>query len=70
MTRRSPGLRKNVETHQQLNEKQLSYEQLFHRVDKNHDGRIDVNELIHLLETTDVEASSQAHAATARVSFV
>lgn len=46
----SPDLIKNIDIHLQLNEKQLSYDELFHRVDKNNDGRIDFNELIDLLE--------------------
>jgi Ca2+-binding EF-hand superfamily protein len=65
----SPDLIKNVEIHQKLNEKQLSYDELFHRVDKNNDGKIDVNELIELLEKLDVETTSQKRAAIARVSL-
>jgi Ca2+-binding EF-hand superfamily protein len=52
-----------------INEKQLSYDELFHQVDKNHDGKIDVYELIELLENMGVESSSKHRVATARVSF-
>ncbi len=65
----SPDLIKNAQIHQILNEKQLSYDELFHRVDKNNDGKIDVNELIDLLEKFGVETTSQKRAAIAHVSF-
>jgi hypothetical protein len=65
----SPDLIKNVEIHQKLNEKQLSYDELFHRVDKNNDGKIDVSELIELLEKIGVETSSKQRVAIARVRF-
>jgi Ca2+-binding EF-hand superfamily protein len=65
----SPDQKKNVQIHQKLNEKQLSYEELFHRVDKNNDGKIDVNELIDLLEKVGMETTTQKRAAIARVSF-
>ena len=55
----SPDLIKDAEIHQKLNEKQLSYDELFHRVDKNNDGKIDVNELIELLEKVGVETSAK-----------
>lgn len=66
----SPDLIKDAEIHQILNENQLSYEELFRRVDKNHDGKIDVDELIELLEHVGVETTSQKRAAIARVSFL
>jgi len=66
----SPDLIKNAQIHQKLNEKQLSYDELFHRVDKNNDGKIDVNELIDLLEKFGVETTSQKRAAVARVSNI
>jgi Ca2+-binding EF-hand superfamily protein len=66
----SPDLIKDVEIHQKLNETQLlSYDELFHRVDKNNDGKIDVNELIELLEKVGVETSSKKRTAIAHVSF-
>jgi Ca2+-binding EF-hand superfamily protein len=65
----SPDLIIDPTIHQQLNENQLSYDELFHRVDKNHDGKIDVNELIELLEKVGVEKSSKKRAAIARVSY-
>jgi Ca2+-binding EF-hand superfamily protein len=64
----SPDLIKNVEIHQKLNEKQLSYDELFHRVDKNNDGKLDVNELIELLENVGMETSSKNRVAIAHVS--
>jgi hypothetical protein len=68
MTGTSPDLIKDPKIHQQLNEKQLSYDELFHHVDKNNDGKIDVNELIELLEKVDVETSSKNRVAIAHVS--
>jgi Ca2+-binding EF-hand superfamily protein len=64
----SPDLIKDPNIHQQLNEKQLSYDELFHRVDKNNDGKLDVNELIELLENVGVETSSKNRVAIAHVS--
>jgi Ca2+-binding EF-hand superfamily protein len=64
----SPDLIKDVEIHQKLNEKQLSYEELFHQLDKNNDGRIDAHELIELLEKLGMETTTQNRAAIARVS--
>lgn len=66
----SPDLIDNVEIHHKLNENQLSYEELFRRVDKNKDGKIDVNELIELLEHMGVESTHVKREAVARVSFV
>ncbi|CAF4545989.1 unnamed protein product, partial [Rotaria sp. Silwood1] len=62
----SPDLINDAQIHQKLNENQLSYDELFHRVDKNNDGKIDVNELIQLLETGDVETSPKKRVAIAR----
>lgn len=64
----SPDLIKNVDIHLQLNEKQLSYDELFHRVDKNNDGKIDFNELIDLLEKVDGDLSRKKRIQIARVS--
>ena len=66
----SPDLIKDAQVHQKLNENQLSYEELFQRVDKNHDGKIDVNELIELLEKVGMETTTQKRAAIARVSVL
>jgi len=63
----SPDLIKDVEIHQKLNEKQLSYDELFHRIDKNNDGKIEVNELIDLLENVGVETTSKQRADIAHV---
>ena len=68
MRETSPDLIKDAEIHQKLNEKQLSYDELFHRVDKNNDGKIDVDELIELLEKVGGEAISKKRFAIARVS--
>ena len=68
MRETSPDLIKDAEIHQKLNEKQLSYDELFHRVDKNNDGKIDVDELIELLEKVGGETISQKRFAIARVS--
>ncbi|CAF3462704.1 unnamed protein product [Rotaria sp. Silwood1] len=62
----SPDLINDAQIHQKLNENQLSYDELFHRVDKNNDGKIDVDELIQLLETGDVETSPKKRVAIAR----
>ena len=69
MSNTSPDLIKNAEIHQKLNEKHLSYNELFHRVDKNNDGKIDVEELIELLEKVGIETSSTNRVAVARVSL-
>ena len=47
---------------------ELSYAELFRRLDRNHDGHIDVQELIDLLEQMGVEASAKDRVAMARVS--
>ena len=49
-------------------ETQSSYDELFDRLDKNHDGRIDVHELIELLEPVGMELSEKNRVAMARVS--
>jgi Ca2+-binding EF-hand superfamily protein len=68
MSGTSPDLIKDVEIHEKLNEKQLSYEELFHRVDRNNDGTIDADELVELLEKADGETSWKKRFAMARVS--
>ncbi|CAF3798131.1 unnamed protein product [Adineta steineri] len=65
MTDTSPDLIKDAEIHQKLNEKQLSFDELFHRVDKNNDGTVDVDELIELLEKFGVEKSPKRRIAIA-----
>ncbi|CAF1367495.1 unnamed protein product [Adineta steineri] len=65
MTGISPDLIKDAEIHQKLNEKQLSFDELFHRVDKNNDGTVDVDELIELLEKFGVEKSPKRRIAIA-----
>ncbi|CAF0849929.1 unnamed protein product, partial [Rotaria sordida] len=62
----SPDLINDAEIHQKLNENQLSFDELFHRVDKNNDGKIDFNELIQLLEQYDIEMSPKKRVAVAR----
>ena len=64
----SPDLIKDAEIHQKLNEKQLSYEELFRRVDQNNDGKIEADELIELLEQAGSDATSKMRSALARVS--
>jgi len=65
----SPDLIKDVNIHQELNERHLSYRELFRRLDKNHDGRIEVDQLIELLEKLGVETSAKNRWATAHVSY-
>ncbi|UJR25868.1 hypothetical protein I4U23_007218 [Adineta vaga] len=54
----SPDLIKDAVIHHDLNESHLSYRKLFHRLDQNHDDRIDVDQLIDLLEKSGVETST------------
>lgn len=65
----SPDLIKNFDIHQELNENQLSYDELFHHVDKNNDGKVDFDELIDLLEKVGVETTSKERVAIAHVSL-
>jgi Ca2+-binding EF-hand superfamily protein len=64
----SPDLIEDVNIHHQLNERHLSYRELFRRLDKNHDGRIEVDQLIELLEKVGVETSAKNRSDTAHVS--
>ncbi len=64
----SPDLIEDVNIHHQLNERHLSYRELFRRLDKNHDGRIEVDQLIELLEKVGIETSTKKRWAIARVS--
>ncbi len=66
----SPDIIKDVNIHHQLNERHLSYRELFRRLDKNHDGRIEVDQLIELLEKVGVETSTKERWTIARVSVV
>jgi Ca2+-binding EF-hand superfamily protein len=64
----SPDLITDANIHQQLNESKLSYSELFRRLDKNHDGRIEVDQLIELLDKVGVEISPKKRWALVRVS--
>ncbi|CAF0877977.1 unnamed protein product [Adineta steineri] len=59
----SPDLIKDAKIHQRLNEKHLSHRELFRRLDKNHNGRIEVDEL---LEKVGVDTSTNNRSAIAR----
>jgi hypothetical protein len=65
----SPDLIKDANIHHQLNESHLSYRELFRRLDLNHDGRIEVEQLIELVEKVGVQSSTNTRWAIARVSF-
>ncbi len=64
----SPDLIKDSNIHQKLNESSLSHREIFHRLDKNYDGRIEVNQLIEILEKLGIENSSTKRSAIVRVS--
>lgn len=64
----SPDLIRDASIHHQLNESHLSYRELFRRLDKNHDGHIEVDEFIKLLEKHGIETSTNKRWAIARVS--
>lgn len=64
----SPDLIKDAKTHHRLNASHLSYRELFHRLDRNHDGKIEVDQLIELLEQVGLETSTNQRWAIARVS--
>ena len=68
MIKTEPDLFPDAHTHQQSNENHLFYRELFRRLEKNHDGRIDVDRLIQLLEKVGLETSSEKRGHTARVS--
>lgn len=63
-----PDLINDAKIHHLLNESHLSYKELFRRLDKNHDGKIEFDELIKLLEKVGVETSTNNRWAIARVS--
>ena len=65
----SPDLIKDAIAHQQLNERHLSYSELFRQLDKDHDGRIDVDQLIKLLEKGGIETSTKKRWDIVRVSW-
>jgi hypothetical protein len=65
----SPDLIKDANIHHRLNESYLSYRELFRRLDKNHDGRIEVDQLIELLGKVGVESSTKTRWAIANVSL-
>ena len=64
----SPDLIKDANIHYQLNERHLSYRELFRRLNKNHDGRIEVDQLVVLFEKVGIETSAKKRWASARVS--
>lgn len=64
----SPDLINDAILHQQLNDRHLSYRGLFRRLDKNQNERIDVKQLVHLLEKVDVGTSIQKRWDIVRVS--
>ena len=68
MNKTSLDLIPDAHTHQQLNEDHPFYRELFRRLEKNQDGRIDVGRLIQLLEKVGLETSNKKRGDTARVS--
>ncbi len=70
MNEPSPDLIKDADVHHQLNDRHLFYRKLFHRLDKNHDGRIEVDQLIELVEQAGVETAVKKQWAIASVSFL
>lgn len=68
MNNPSPDLIDDANIHQPLNKSSLSYGELFRRLDKNHDGRIEVDQLIDLFENVGIETSTNKRWAIARVS--
>jgi len=66
MNEPSPDLITDANIHHQLNESHLSYRELFRRLDKNHDGRIEVDQFIELLEKGGVETSTKKRWAIVR----
>lgn len=70
MSRPSPDLIIDAQKHQQLNEKRLSHVELFRRLKKNKDGRLDFDQLIGQLKHHGVEGSDKKRSDTVRVSFL
>ncbi len=66
----SPDLIEDANIDQQLNRGHLSYRELFRRLKKNSDGRIEVDQLIELLDKVGVETSTKERWIIARVSVV
>ncbi|CAF0941266.1 unnamed protein product [Rotaria sordida] len=62
----SPDLIEDANIHHQLNESHLSYRELFRHLDKDQDGRIEVDELIELLEKVGGETSEKKRWAIVR----
>ena len=46
------------------------YDDIFERLDKNHDGRIEIDELIELLENAGMDLTEKKRVAMARVSLL
>ena len=70
MNNSSPDLIKDANVHHQLNDRNLFYRKLFHRLDKDHNGRIKVDQLIELVEQVGVETTVKKQWAIANVSFL
>lgn len=66
----SPDLIEDANIHHKLNKSHLSYRELFRRLNKNKEGRIEVDELIAVLEKIGVETSSKKRWAIAHVSCI
>ena len=69
MNNPSPDLITDAHIHQQLNENHLSHKELFRRLQQNADGKIEVDQLIELLEKHGLETSDQNRSDTVRVNF-
>ena len=65
----SPDLISDANIHQLLGETYLSYKELFRRLNKTQDGRIEVDQLIEFFDKIGVEISSKKHWAIGGVNF-